>query len=277
MITKVALLGAGGKMGCRLTDNLRVDKNYETSYIEISEVGIKRMAERGVQPSDPNEVIPQADIVIFAVPDVAIQTVTDLYVPLMQKNAMGVTLDPAAPLAGHLAPRADITYFATHPAHPSVFNWEADRTSHYDYFGGIAATQSIVCALIQGPEKHYKIGESLAKTIYAPVSKSHRITIEQMGILEPALSETFGAAVITIMKEAVDHVVELGVPKEAAYDFFLGHINIELALLFGQLPGGQFSDAAMKAIEIGKPLIFKENWKDIFLPENITKQISAIT
>jgi hypothetical protein len=65
--------------------------------------------------------------------------------------------------------------------------------------------------------------------------------------------------------------------ERAAYDFFLGHINIELALLFEQLPGGKFSDAAMKAIEIGKPLIFKENWKDIFEAENIKRQIEAIT
>jgi hypothetical protein len=96
-------------------------------------------------------------------------------------------------------------------------------------------------------------------------------------MLEPALSETFCAAVVTVIKEAVDTVVAKGVPKEAAYDFLLGHINIELALLFGQLPGGQFSDAAMKAIEIGKPLVFKDNWKDIFEWDNVMEQIKAIT
>ena len=79
------------------------------------------------------------------------------------------------------------------------------------------------------------------------------------------------------MKEAVDIVVEKGVPRDAAYDFLLGHINIELALLFGQLPGGQFSDAALKAIKIGEELIFKENWKDIFEPDSVAAQIKAIT
>lgn len=195
----------------------------------------------------------------------------------MKPGAVGMTLDPAAPLAGHLHAREDISYFASHPSHPSVFNWEADKAAHYDYFGGIAARQSIVCALVQGPEEVYEAGERLAKTIYAPVTRSHRITIEQMGILEPALSETFGAAMVSVLKEGVDRVVELGVPKDAAYDFFLGHINIELALLFGQLPGGQFSDAAIKAIELGKPLIFKENWKDVFEPESVKAQIKAIT
>ena len=207
----------------------------------------------------------------------SLHKVTEQLVPMMKPGAVGVTLDPAAPLAGHLYPREDIHYFASHPSHPSVFNWEPSKEAHYDYFGGIAAKQSIVCALIQGPEEVYADGERLAKAIYAPVTVSHRITIEQMGILEPALSETFGAAVISVLKEGVDRVVELGVPKAAAYDFFLGHINIELALLFGQLEGGQFSDAALKAIELGKPLIFKDNWKDVFEPENVIKQVKAIT
>ena len=275
-MNKVVLVGAGGKMGCRLTDNLKGSK-YDVSYLEVNPTGLQRMEERGVTASDPRDVVPDADMVIFAVPDVAIKSVMAVLVPIMRPGAMGITLDPAAPLAGHLFERGDIAYFASHPSHPSVFNWEPDQKAHYDYFGGIAGRQAIVCALIQGPEELYSVGEELAKTIYAPVTVSHRITIEQMGILEPALSETFGAAVVTVLKEGVDRVVELGVPKEAAYDFFLGHINIALALLFGQLPGGQFSDASLKAIEIGKPLIFKENWKDIFEPESVKKQILAIT
>jgi hypothetical protein len=190
---------------------------------------------------------------------------------------LGVFLDPAAPLSGVLPKRDDIAYFASHPSHPSVFNWEQVQEDHYDYFGGIAARQTIVCALIQGEESNYQRGEALAKTMYAPVTVAHKITIEQMGILEPALSETFGAAMISKMKEAVDIVVAKGVPQQAAYDFFLGHINIELALLFGQLPGGQFSDAALKAIKIGDELLFKENWKDIFEDESVAQQIKAIT
>ena len=275
-MTKVTLVGAGGKMGCRITDNLK-DSGYDMSYLEVSPAGIEKLRSRGVTVSAPESAVPQADMVIFAVPDVAIKAVTAQIVPLMKAGATGVSLDQAAPLAGHLFPRADIAYFASHPSHPSVFNWEPDQQAHYDYFGGIAARQSIVCALIQGPEVAYATGEALAKAMYAPVTVSHRITIEQMGILEPALSETFGAAVVTVLKEGVDRVVELGVPKEAAYDFFLGHINIELALLFGQLPGGQFSDAAIKAIALGKGLIFKENWKDVFEPESVKAQIKAIT
>lgn len=274
---KTALVGAGGKMGARLTDNLK-DSDYEMSYLEVSPEGIERVESRGVKvTSDPEKAISEAEIVIFAVPDVLIKKITHQYVPLMKSGAMAVCLDPAAPLAGALPEREDIAYFATHPSHPSVFNWEPEKEKHFDYFGGIGATQTTVCALIQGDEKYYEMGEKLAKTMYAPISVAHRITLKDMGILEPALSETFSAALVTKMKEAVEIVVSKGVPRQAAYDFFLGHIHIELALIFGQLPSADFSDAAKKAIRIGEDLIFKDTWKDIFNDDSIEEQIKAIT
>ncbi len=277
MKTKVTLIGAGGKMGVRLSNNLKDHPDYETSYLEVSEAGLERMKSIGVQPSQPADCIPEADLVVYAVPDVAIGKVTATYVPKMKPGSIGMFLDPAAPLAGHLAQRDDISYFASHPCHPSVFNWEPDKKAHYDYFGGIAAKQSIVCALIQGPRDHYEVGENIAKVIYGPVNKSIEVTIEQMGILEPALSETFCGAMITALKEGADAAIAQGVPEEAVFEFLMGHINIELALLFNQLPGGKFSDAAIKAIEIGKKKIFKDNWKEIFEPESVKEQIKAIT
>ncbi|MBR9998148.1 MAG: semialdehyde dehydrogenase [Cyclobacteriaceae bacterium] len=273
---KVVLAGAGGKMGVRLTNNLK-NSEYEMYYLEVSPEGIDRMRANGVEASDPSMVIPQADYLILAVPDVLVKKIAHEYVPMLKTGAMSVSLDPAAPLAGALPERNDISYFATHPSHPSVFNHEPDPEKHFDYFGGITAKQTIVCALIQGKESDYKKGEILARTMYGPVTVAHRISIWQMGILEPALSETFGAALVSVMKEAVDVVVEKGVPRQAAYDFFLGHINIELALLFGQLPGGKFSDAALKAIDLGKSLIFRDDWKKIFEDDNIREQIRAIT
>jgi D-apionate oxidoisomerase len=261
---KVTLVGAGGKMGYRLSNNLKGHADYQTSYLEVSEVGIQRMAELGLRPTSADQCVPDSDIVIYAVPDIAIGKVTAQYVPMMKPGAIGMFLDPAAPLADHLPERADITYFASHPCHPSVFNWEPKEEAHFDYFGGIAARQSIVCALIQGPEDHYRTGEDIAKVIYGPVTKS-------------ALSETFCGAMITVIKEGADEAVKKGVPKEAVYEFLMGHINIELALLFDQLPGGKFSDAAIKAIEIGKKKIFKEGWQEIFEPASVKAQIQAIT
>ena len=272
----VVLVGAGGKMGCRLTDNLK-DSEYKMSYLEVSEAGIERLASRGIKVSAADEVLPHADIVILAVPDIYIGKVAGELVGKFKPGTIVVTLDPAAAVGGHLPTRDDISYFVSHPTHPSVFNWEADKKTHFDYFGGSTARQAIVCSLMQGPEEHYSLGEALAKTMYAPVTRAHRITVEQMALLEPGLAETFLGAVMFTMREAMDEVIKKGVPRDAVFDFFMGHINIDLALCFDQIPGGVFSDACYKAIQIGKPLIFKEDWKKVLDPEHVKYQVDVMT
>lgn len=272
---KIVLVGAGGKMGCRLTDNLK-GSSYQMSYLEVSEAGKERLAQRNIVASR-EEVIPLADVVILAVPDIYIGKVATEMLSKFKKGCIVVTLDPAAAVGGHLPKREDISYFVTHPTHPSVFNWEADQKKHFDYFGGITAHQAIVCALMQGPEEHYQVGENLAKVFYAPVTRAHRITVEQMALLEPGLAETFLGAVMFTMREALDEIVAKGVPREAAFDFFMGHINIDLALCFDQIPGGVFSDACYKAIQIGKPLIFKDDWKKVLEPEHVKYQVGVMT
>ncbi len=276
MKEKVVLVGAGGKMGCRITDKLKSSQLYETEYLEVSEVGRQRLLEKGVEVSEVKAAVPRADVLILAVPDVAIKAVATQLVPMLKPGALAVCLDPAAPLAGALPARSDVGYFAAHPAHPSIFNYEYRHEDHFDYFGGISAKQAIVCALIQGPDIDYLRGERLAMEIYAPISRSHRITIEQMGLLEPALSETFTGSCLAMMKEALDEVVQQGVPRDAARDFFLGHLNIMAAVLFDEIDG-VFSDACSKAIAIGKPMIFRDDWKKVFEPGSVREQIRAIT
>ncbi len=263
-------------MGCRLTDNLK-NSSYKMSYVEVSPAGLERLEKRGVKVSREEDVIPAADLVILAVPDIYIGKVATGLLNKFKSGAVIVTLDPAAAAGGHLPKREDISYFISHPTHPSVFNWEEDQKRHFDYFGGITARQAIVCALMQGPEEHYKIGEELATTMYAPVTRAHRITVEQMAMLEPGLAETFLGAVMFTMREAMDEVIKKGVPKDAVFDFFMGHINIDLALCFDQIPGGVFSDACYKAIQIGKPLIFKEDWKKVLDPDHVKYQIDVMT
>ena len=247
------------------------------SYVEVSPAGLERLEKRGVKVSREEDVIPGADLVILAVPDIYIGKIATGLLNKFKSGAIIVTLDPAAAAGGHLPKRKDITYFISHPTHPSVFNWEEDQKRHFDYFGGITARQAIVCALMQGPEEHYKIGEELAITMYAPVTRAHRITVEQMAMLEPGLAETFLGAVMFTMREAMDEVIKKGVPKDAVFDFFMGHINIDLALCFDQIPGGVFSDACYKAIQIGKPLIFKEDWKKVLDPDHVKYQIDVMT
>ena len=76
---KVALIGAGGKMGCRLTDNLR-HSDYDMSYVEISPAGIERLNQRDVKISLADKVIPDADVVILAVPDIYIGTIANQWI-----------------------------------------------------------------------------------------------------------------------------------------------------------------------------------------------------
>jgi len=273
---KIVLIGAGGKMGMRLTHNL-VNSIYKVSYVEINPSGIEKLKEKGISVSLPDEVIPAADAVIFAVPDVALGQITSVYIPMMRKGAMAVTLDPAAALAGKLFNRTDISYFITHPTHPSIFNWEPVEENMKDHFGGVAAKQSIVCSIMHGTMEDYIAGEELACTFYAPVLRSHNISAEQMGLLEPALVETLASTCIFVIREGLNEVIKRGVPADAARDFLLGHLRIQLAVLFNELPGAVFSDAANKALQRGLKEFIKEDWRKVFEPDNVKDQIESIT
>jgi hypothetical protein len=275
-MNKVTLIGAGGKMGMRLTHNL-INSEYDMSYLELSPQGIERLKEKGITVSDPLKVIPFADAVIFAVPDVALGKVTSEFIPMMRKGALAVTLDPAAALAGKLFDRSDIAYFITHPTHPSIFNWEPVEEKMKDHFGGVAAKQAIVCSLMKGTDNDYKKGEDLARVFYGPVSRAHRITVEQMGLLEPALVETLASTCIYVIREGLDEVIKRGVPADAARDFLLGHLRIQMAVLFNELPGAVFSDAANKALQRGLKQFIKEDWRKVFEPDNVKDQIESIT
>lgn len=134
-----------------------------------------------------------------------------------------------------------------------------------------------VCALLQGTDDDYFKGEELARTFYAPIYRSHRITAEQMGMLEPALVETLASTCIYVIREGLDEVISKGVPPDAARDFLLGHLRIQMAVLFNELPGAVFSDAANKALQGGLKEFIRDDWRKIFTPENILEQIEAIT
>jgi len=263
-------------MGLRLTKNL-MHSVHRVAYAEISDTGKERLGELGITVTDAADEVPHSDAVILAVPDMLLGKISQEIVPMMKTGAMLVTLDPACALAGVICHRDDLSFFITHPSHPSVFNWEKTEEAQRDYFGGTLARQAIVCALHSGPEEDYQKGEELAKIIYAPVRKAFRITAEQMGLLEPALVETLCSSLQVVVKRGLDIVISKGVPAEAAKEFLLGHISIQLAVIYGQIPGAVFSDAANKAIERGIPLLLKEDWPRVFDPENVAGQIRDIT
>lgn len=271
----ITLIGAGGKMGCRLTDNF-LQTEYKVHYLEVSPKGIENLKQRGVSLSEQSMAVPAADVVILAVPDVAIGAVAREVVPRMKPGALLMTLDPAAPLDDQLPRREDIGCVIAHPCHPSVFNWEPTEQAFRDFYGGITAKQGIVVALMWGAESYYELGLEVAKAMYGPVSRAHRVTLEQMAMLEPALVETLAQTCMEVVKEGHDRLIAAGVPKEAVRDFVLGHLRIQIAVLFGEV-NGTFSDAAYKISKRAKPVLFKEGWQKIFELEDIREQVRDIT
>ena len=262
-------------MGCRLTDNF-LKTGYQLHYLEVSPRGLENLSHRGVSVASQAVSVPRSDVVILAVPDVAIGAVAREVVPLMKPGALLMTLDPAAPLDNQLLRRDDIGCVIAHPCHPSVFNWEPSEPAFRDFYGGISAKQAIVVALMWGDEGFYDLGVEISAAMYAPVSRVHRVTLEQMAMLEPALVETLAQTCMEVVKEGHDRLVAAGVPQDAVRDFVLGHLRIQIAVLFGEV-NGTFSDAAYKISKRAKPVLFREGWQKIFELPDIREQVRDIT
>lgn len=276
MTTTIALFGAGGKMGVRLSKNL-MGSPYRVRHVEPGAAGRQRLKdELGIDAVPAEAALEGAQVVILAVPDTLIGKLAAEISPRLAAGTMVMTLDAAAPFAGHLPDRPDLTYFVTHPCHPTIFSPEVHAPGAVDYFGGSSAPQSIVSALMQGPDEAFALGEDIARTIYQPILRSYRVTVEQMALLEPGLSETVCATLLDVMREAMDEVVARGVPADCARDFLLGHMTILSAVIFKQIPG-QFSDACNKAITYGKPRLMREDWKQVFERGEIAESIARIT
>jgi hypothetical protein len=275
-MTTIALFGAAGKIGTRIANRLRDAAQYTSLYVESGEGGLARLHANGLAPTSPVEAARTADAVILAVPDKILGKVAHEVVPQMRSGAMLICLDPAAPHGGELPPRPDITYFITHPCHPPIVNDEVEPQARMDFYGGIAAKQNVVAALLQGPEADYAAGEAIVRVLFAPVMNIYRITVEQMAILEPAMAETVILTMMSVMKEAIDEAVRRGVPAETARAFALGHMNINMAILFGYLDA-QFSDGAKLAVARAMSQILQPDWKKVFEPDNVLEQVKAIT
>jgi hypothetical protein len=276
-MTTIALLGAGGKMGVRLSTNLKGSR-FQVDHVEVSEEGRRRLKDTtGDDCVDLDTALARADLVVLAVPDRLIGKVAHSVVGKVKSGTALIVLDAAAPHAGEMPERADVTFFVTHPCHPPIYNDETDEAAKKDFFGGVHAKQHIVCALMQGPEEHYALCEEVAREIYKPVMNAHRCTVEQIAILEPAMSETVAITLCIALREAAEEAIRRGVPRDAAIDFMLGHVNIGLSIAFGVFPEGKFSDGALHAIEQAKPQIFREGWLDrVFAPEAVLKSVKDI-
>ena len=273
-MTTIALFGAGGKIGFRCVENLK-DAPYKMLYLEVSSAGIERLAREGLSVTPQDRALRDAEVVILAVPDNLIGSLAREIAPGLRPSTMIIVLDAAVAYAGGLPARSDISCFVAHPCHPAFPIAENDPEARKDFFGGNKARQNIVCSLMRGPESHYATGEAICRRVFAPVAVAHRLEVEQIAMLEPALAETVSATCIVAIHEAMNEVIRRGVPAQVARDFILGHINVSVATVFGMVDA-EFSDGCKLTIRRAQRRIFRPDWKEVFEKENIRTECMAI-
>ncbi|HML38951.1 MAG TPA: phosphogluconate dehydrogenase C-terminal domain-containing protein [Bacillota bacterium] len=281
MKKQVVLLGAGGKMGNRITANIKDENDIDISYVEISEAGRTRLKESfGVSATDSYEALKTADTVIFAVPDILIQKVSKGTIPMLKSGATVIGLDPAAHYGKVMMIREDLKYFVVHPCHPPLFAFEENLSlaAQKDWFGGIgAAKMDLVCAVHQGDDADYAENEAFARKMFRPIRDTYRVTIDQMIMLEPALVESITAPLVKGMRMAVDACVEQGVPRDAVMAFVMGHLKVQFGVLF-DYAGFPFSDGANLALKNAMDVIYQPGWLDkIMNREAVDKSVYEIT
>jgi D-apionate oxidoisomerase len=278
-IMHVAILGSGGNMGRRISGALKENDAYKLRLIEPSERGRSLLAEMGLSVDEEDKGLQGAEVVIFAVPDMIVRDVAKEIVPKLDPGTSILFLDPAAVAADRILRRDDINCYVTHPTHPPLYSLlgESEPRAREDYWGGGWARQAIVFAVGWGDDGHLSSQvEELAMAMFAPVTRSHRITVDQMAMLEPALSETLTNGCIALIHEGMSRVIAAGVPEDATKDFLMGHFQIGIAIIFEQLNWKLSAGAAM-ALSKARETLFKDDWYKIFERDAIMASVRDIT
>jgi predicted dinucleotide-binding enzyme len=271
---KIAVVGAGGKMGMRVSNNLQ-RTDHTVAYVENSPAGAERVKETGRTLAELDTAVADADVVILAVPDRALGAVSHAVVPQLRSGAVVLTLDPAAAYARLLAEREDVAFAVAHPCHPSVFYERTTKEQWADTFGGIAAPQEVVAAFEQGTPEQQQATETVIRAMYAPVVDVHWVTVKQLAVLEPTLVETVACMIGELLQEALQETINtVGVPEKAAKAMLYGHTQVALANgLRGDNP---FSEACLIAMDYGRKTLIKEDWKKIFDDRELDANIARM-
>jgi hypothetical protein len=245
--------------------------------VENSPQGIENILKRGLSVTPESEAIPNAEIVVFAVPDTMIRKLSEIYVPMLKPGAGMIILDPAAAVAREIVLRDDCTFGVAHPCHPSYFLDQDTFEARQDRFGGIAGKQDVVVSKIQGDDARFQQMVEVVRQMYSPVMNVYEMTSEQIAFLEPTLVEVLGASCLYAMAETVEKAVEKGIQREAAVSFMTGHIYNLTANFLGYIPGKPpVSDACKVAIAIGNRLVLRDDWKRIWDDDVLEKVISTM-
>lgn len=275
----VTIMGAGGAMGRRITRSLINLEGYQLRFVEPAERGRQLMADEfGTTATELDEAVKGADVVVLAVPDRIVGPIAADLVPRMEPGCCLLSLDPAAAHAGRVPYRDDISYYVMHPTHPPLYDLlaEEDPKARRDFWGGGLAHQALVWAKAWGDEDRAEMIHQLCRAMFAPISRSHRITVDQMALLEPAMSESVTNACLELMKQTRERVKQAGVPGGAVDDFFMGHLQIAISLIFDQLDW-KLSEGAVKAAHEAQSVLFKDDWYRILDPAEVQRSTRSIT
>ena len=193
---KIAVVGAGGKMGMRVSNNL-VKTGHTVWYVENSPAGQQRTIDAGRELTDAATAVADADIVVLAVPDLALGPVTADLVPQLRPGAIVLTLDPAAAYAGLLTTREDVVQAVAHPCHPSIFLQRQTPEEWADTFGGIAAPQDAIAAV----ENDDPAARAIVEAAYLEDSAPHEALARRFHLSRSAYFRRLQAATARVGDE----------------------------------------------------------------------------
>ena len=273
----VSVIGAGGKMGTRTSNNLaKANDEIELYFVENGANGIKSIEERGFFTTPMEEAVKKSDVVVLAVPDTVIKVASKSVVDAMNPGTGLIILDPAAAVAKELSLRDDCTFAIAHPCHPSYFLDQDSYEARHDYFGGLGGKQDIVMAKIQGDDEVFKKCRRISELMYSPVVNSYVMGIRDIAFLEPTLVELLGATCLYAMAETVDEAEKRGIKRDAAISFLAGHIYNLSANFLGFLGKTPVSDACQVAIGLGNKMVLRDDWKRIWDDEVLDNVIATM-
>lgn len=272
MAETITVMGAGGTMGSRICSNLRARSTYQIRCVEPDPAARAQLEAQEFETVDRAAAIPGADAVILSVPDHVIGSLCAELIPELDPDTLVCLLDPTAAYAEVVPTVDEVPIFITHPCHPPLFGDAPDT----DWFGGQGeAAQSLVCALYHGTDADYARGESLARDVFAPVSATYRLTVEQLARLEPALVEHLLTTCLLAVQAGADQLRAAGIPEDAITAMVLGHLRTQLAMFFGDLDH-QLSAGAERAVAQGRSQVLAEDWDAVLAPDRLKENASEI-
>lgn len=196
------------QMGYRLAKNLKGSR-YDVRHVEISDVGKARLKDDlGLSTVDVDVALDSADVVILAVPDTHIGKVAAGISDKLKAGTMVIALDAAAPFAGHFPERPDLT--CSSRIRTIRRSSTMKPTGQEGPLRRSLRQQHIVSALVQGRKKPTPSAKKSPRRSGRRSCARHRVTVEQMAMLEPGLSETVAASLLVVMKQAMDECVARG-------------------------------------------------------------------